>query len=202
MQQLYLVAIGLTLHPSLVSSADDGLLICGHDHCPVLADQLLWPPNVWMGVTVEHADYIYRINDLRKTPAGVKFLSCEPLLGPLPGMDLAEIDWLIAGGESEPGARLMRKEWVLDIRDHRGSQLAVASGIQVGGGIDHPVEVVWNPAHLVRSRSGGDDLQTAVKLEGIGVDDLAVQGLGEVQGDAAFARCGRAADVEGSVQFL
>jgi protein gp37 len=69
-----------------------------------------------MGTTVENRHYRYRINDLRKTPAATKFLSLEPLLGPLPGLDLQDIDWAIVGGESGPGARPMKKEWVLDIR--------------------------------------------------------------------------------------
>ncbi len=76
-----------------------------------------WPPNVWMGVSVENADYRFRINLLRKTPAFVKFLSLEPLLDPLPELNLKGIDWVVVGGESGPNARPMKKEWVLDIRD-------------------------------------------------------------------------------------
>lgn len=82
-----------------------------------LAPALGWPANVWMGVSVENADYTWRIDHLRATAAHVKFLSLEPLLGPLPGLDLAGIDWVIVGGESGPGARPMREEWVLDIRE-------------------------------------------------------------------------------------
>jgi protein gp37 len=82
-----------------------------------LAGQLPWPENVWMGVTVENADYVSRIDDLRKTAASVKFLSCEPLLGPIPQLDLEGIDWVIVGGESGPGARPMDPKWVVDIRD-------------------------------------------------------------------------------------
>jgi protein gp37 len=70
-----------------------------------------------MGVTVENADYISRIDDLRKTEATVKFLSLEPLLGPIPQLDLKGIDWAIVGGESGPGARPMNREWAIDIRD-------------------------------------------------------------------------------------
>jgi protein gp37 len=70
-----------------------------------------------MGVTVETADYTFRIDDLRQTPANVKFLSLEPLLGPIPELDLTGIDWVIVGGESGPGARPIRHEWVTDIRD-------------------------------------------------------------------------------------
>jgi protein gp37 len=76
-----------------------------------------WPENVWMGVTVENSEYISRIDDLRDTGAFIKFLSCEPLLGPIPKMDLEGIDWVIVGGESGPGARAMKEEWVIDIRD-------------------------------------------------------------------------------------
>lgn len=82
-----------------------------------LSPKLGWPPNVWMGVSVENAEYKFRINQLRETDANVKFLSLEPLLGPLPGLDLSGVDWVIVGGESGPGARAMRREWVLDIRD-------------------------------------------------------------------------------------
>ena len=78
---------------------------------------LPWPDNIWMGVTVETADYIYRIDHLRQTGAAVKFLSIEPLLGPIPGLNLKGIDWVIVGGESGPGARPIQKEWVTDIRD-------------------------------------------------------------------------------------
>ena len=76
-----------------------------------------WPANVWMGVSVETRDYTGRIDYLRQTRADVKFLSLEPLLGPLPDLDLHEIDWVIVGGESGPGARPMDRAWVTDIRD-------------------------------------------------------------------------------------
>jgi len=82
-----------------------------------LASELNWPENVWQGVTVEHADYLDRVEHLRATPARIKFLSLEPLLGPIPELDLAGIDWIIVGGESGPGARPMRPEWATDIRD-------------------------------------------------------------------------------------
>ena len=79
--------------------------------------RLDWPPNVWMGVSVEDADFLNRVDALRGTRAAVKFLSLEPLLGPLPGLDLTGIDWVIVGGESGPGARPMQERWVRDIRD-------------------------------------------------------------------------------------
>jgi protein gp37 len=82
-----------------------------------VATDLAWPPNVWMGVSVEAERYLPRISDLNTTGAAVKFLSLEPLLGPLPGLNLNGIDWVIVGGESGPGARPMREEWVLEIRD-------------------------------------------------------------------------------------
>lgn len=76
-----------------------------------------WPENVWMGVSVENTKYTFRINHLQKTNARIKFLSLEPLLGPLPNLDLHEIDWVIVGGESGPGARPMKEEWVIEIRE-------------------------------------------------------------------------------------
>lgn len=81
-----------------------------------LSQQLPWPENIWMGVTVENNHYQYRINDLRKTPARIKFVSLEPLLGPIPDLNLTGIDWVIVGGESGPYARPMKEEWVLDIK--------------------------------------------------------------------------------------
>lgn len=81
------------------------------------ARDLPWPSNVWMGVSVESADYTWRIDHLRRTPAAVKFLSLEPLLGPVDRLNLKDIDWAIAGGESGPGARPMDVEWVRSIRD-------------------------------------------------------------------------------------
>ncbi len=79
--------------------------------------ELPWPSNVWMGVSVEDSRVLDRINNLRKTGAHIKFLSLEPLLGPLKGIDLNGIDWVIVGGESGPGAREMKKEWVVDIKN-------------------------------------------------------------------------------------
>lgn len=82
-----------------------------------LSPELEWPRNVWMGVSVENADYTFRIQHLRLTGAAVKFLSLEPLLGPLPALNLSGIDWVIVGGESGPMARPIDKTWVTDIRD-------------------------------------------------------------------------------------
>lgn len=82
-----------------------------------LASRLPWPKNVWMGVSVENDDYLWRIDKLRETPAAIKFLSIEPLLGPLDDLDLRGIHWVIVGGESGPGARPMVPNWVRSIRD-------------------------------------------------------------------------------------
>jgi protein gp37 len=82
-----------------------------------MSRRLDWPENVWMGVTVETGRYRFRIDDLRQTGASVKFLSLEPLLGPIEDLDLSGIDWVIVGGESGPGARPMKEEWVLSVRD-------------------------------------------------------------------------------------
>jgi len=82
-----------------------------------LATKLPWPANVWMGVTVESGDYVSRIHHLRKVPAAVRFLSLEPLLGPMDHLPLDGIHWVIVGGESGPGARPMRAEWARGIRN-------------------------------------------------------------------------------------
>ncbi len=76
-----------------------------------------WPGNLWMGVSVENQEYTDRIDLLRSTDACVKFLSLEPLIGPIVGLDLESIDWVIVGGESGPRARPIEKRWVLDLRD-------------------------------------------------------------------------------------
>jgi protein gp37 len=76
-----------------------------------------WPCNLWMGVSVENEDYLYRIDHLRKTNAKIKFISIEPLLGSIPDLDVKGLDWVIVGGESGPGARPISENWVIDIRD-------------------------------------------------------------------------------------
>ena len=81
-----------------------------------LAPKLPWPENVWMGVSVEADRFTPRVDDLRATPAQVKFVSLEPLLSALPSLDLTGIDWAIVGGESGPSARPMKPEWVRAIR--------------------------------------------------------------------------------------
>jgi protein gp37 len=82
-----------------------------------LTNLLPWPQNVWMGVSVESVGQLGRIDRLRQVPAAVRFVSAEPLIGSLHGLDLAGVDWLIAGGESGPGARTVRAEWLRELRD-------------------------------------------------------------------------------------
>ncbi len=82
------------------------------------------PPNVWLGTSIESDRYAFRADHLRRTPAAVRFLSLEPLLGPLPSLDVSGIDWVIVGGESGPGARPMHPQWVRDIRNR-----CVAAGV-------------------------------------------------------------------------
>ena len=82
-----------------------------------LSPEIQWPENVWMGVSIENANYTFRIDHLRQTQAQTKFLSIEPLLGPIPQLDLTGINWVIVGGESGPYARPMEKEWVIEIKD-------------------------------------------------------------------------------------
>lgn len=85
------------------------------DRLAEIADKIKWPHNVWMGVSVENKDVIHRISDLKKVPAQVRFLSCEPLLGDLTPLDLSGIHWVIVGGESGPNSRSMQIEWVRSI---------------------------------------------------------------------------------------
>jgi protein gp37 len=91
-----------------------------------------WPlPNVWVGTSIELDEYCWRADVLRTVPAAIRFLSCEPLLGPLPSLDLTGIDWLIVGGESGHGFRPLDLDWVRDLRDRRGSTALFFK--QVGG---------------------------------------------------------------------
>lgn len=81
-----------------------------------LSSKLIWTPNIWMGVSVENSDYAFRINYLQKTSAKVKFISLEPLLGPINNLDLQEIDWVIVGGEFGPKSRPVKRAWIENIR--------------------------------------------------------------------------------------
>lgn len=105
------------------------------DRLAEVAPQLPWPSNVWMGVSVENVDFTWRIRELRKVPARVRFLSVEPLLGPIPRLPLAGIHWVIVGGESGPGARPMQDEWVRTIRD-RCQRLNVPFFFKQRGGVN------------------------------------------------------------------
>ncbi len=79
------------------------------------SNHLNWSNNIWMGVSVEDSDQLFRINDLRQIPAYLRFISCEPLIGDLGSLQLAGIDWVIVGGESGPHSRKMNKEWAESI---------------------------------------------------------------------------------------
>jgi protein gp37 len=98
-----------------------------------LGPQLNWPENVWMGVSIETDDLTPRANALREVPAAIKFLSCEPLLGPLPSLNLEGIDLVIVGGESGKNARPMDMDWVRDIRDRCQEKEVAFFFKQVGG---------------------------------------------------------------------
>ena len=93
------------------------LLTKRSERLEALACDLRWPDNVWMGVTVEDSERLSRVDRLRSVPSRVRFLSLEPLLSPLPKLELSGVDWVIVGGESGPGYRPMNEEWVLGIRD-------------------------------------------------------------------------------------
>jgi protein gp37 len=105
-----------------------------HERLVQLAPTLVWPANVWMGVSIENRRFVHRVGYLRDVPAAVRFISAEPLLGPLEGLDLADIDWLIAGGESGPRHRPVRAEWVRELRDRCTSE-GVAFFFKQWGGI-------------------------------------------------------------------
>ena len=103
-----------------------------------LADGLVWTPNIWMGTSVENAMYTWRIHELTKIKAArVRFLSCEPLLGPIPKLPLAGIHWVIVGGESGPGSRPMEAAWVEQIRDRCVAQEVAFFFKQWGGTRKH-----------------------------------------------------------------
>jgi len=81
-----------------------------------LAPQLTWTDNIWIGVSIENNDVINRIDDIRNIPAHIRFLSIEPLIGPIPDLDLTGINWVIVGGESGPSSRPLNIDWVRPIR--------------------------------------------------------------------------------------
>jgi len=88
-----------------------------HERLAQLAPRLPWPRNVWMGVSIENRRFVHRADFLRQVPATIRFISAEPLLGPLEGLRLEGIDWLIAGGESGPKHRAVNADWVRELRD-------------------------------------------------------------------------------------
>jgi protein gp37 len=105
-----------------------------HERLSQLAPLLQWPRNVWMGVSIENRRFVHRADYLREVPAAVRFISAEPLLGPLENLDLDGIDWLIAGGESGVKHRPVREEWLLALRD-RCVQERVAFFFKQWGGV-------------------------------------------------------------------
>jgi protein gp37 len=105
-----------------------------HERLSALAPQLDWPENVWMGVSIENRRFVHRADHLREVDAAIRFISAEPLLGPLDGLNLDGIDWLIAGGESGPRHRPVREEWVLELRN-RCADEGVAFFFKQWGGI-------------------------------------------------------------------
>jgi protein gp37 len=111
-----------------------------HERLAELADDLPWPSNVWMGVSIENRRFVHRADFLRQVPAAVRFISAEPLLGPLDDLDLDGIDWLIAGGESGPRHRPVREEWLTDLRNKC---------------VDADVPFFFKQWGGVRSKSGG-----------------------------------------------
>lgn len=111
----YIASVFRTME--LATQHDFQVLTKRPERAAAMADSLPWPRNVWIGTSVENQRWTTRIDDLRKIEqAAVRFLSCEPLLGPLQ-LDLQNINWVIAGGESGPKARRMKPEWVESIRD-------------------------------------------------------------------------------------
>jgi protein gp37 len=101
-----------------------------------LAPKLPWPANVWIGVSVETRDYLWRVDYLRRVPAAIRFVSAEPLLGSLASIDLTDIHWLIAGGESQPGARPAELDWFRELR-HRCQDAHVPFFLKQLGGHPH-----------------------------------------------------------------
>jgi protein gp37 len=104
-----------------------------HERLAELAPLLPWPENVWIGVSIENRRFVHRADFLREVPAAVRFISAEPLLGPLDGLDITGIDWLIAGGESGPGHRRVEGDWVRDLRDRCAAESVAFFFKQWGG---------------------------------------------------------------------
>ncbi len=137
------------------------------DRLRALSGDLMWPENVWMGVSVESKEYLYRVDDLRCSGALTKFLSLEPLLGPLDGMNIADINWVIAGGESGPGCRPVNLAWVRDIRD-QCIDASVAFHFKQWGGVNKKKSGrlldgrTWNEFPMREDAMAQDQLVTAM----------------------------------------
>ena len=99
-----------------------------------ISKELIWTPNIWIGTSIENNSVIYRIDELRTVPASIRFLSCEPLLGPLENLDLNGVSWVIVGGESGPRARPMEEEWVWNIKE-QCSEKGIAFFFKQWGGV-------------------------------------------------------------------
>ena len=124
-----------------------------------LRDDLPWPTNVWLGTSVESALYMHRIHTLRKIPAKIRFLSLEPLLGPISDLPLDGIHWVIVGGESGPGARPMEKRWVTQIREQCRST-GIPFFFKQWGGVNK------KRTGRVLDRRTWDDMPTPVHVKG------------------------------------
>jgi protein gp37 len=114
-----------------------------------ISTQLNWPPNVWQGVSVENNDVLFRVDHLREVQAQTRFLSIEPLIGPINNIDLTDIHWVIVGGESGYGARPMEADWVRSIRDQCIEQRVAFFFKQWGGVQKHRTgrtldDLIWN----------------------------------------------------------
>lgn len=127
-----------------------------------MSADLPWAPNIWMGTSIETAQYTWRAKLLSQVGAAIRFLSVEPLLGPIPRLPLKRIDWVIVGGESGPGARPMNEEWVMQIRDRCQSQGVPFFFKQWGGVQKHRAgrELdgrVWDEMPLQQRRANGKE---------------------------------------------
>jgi protein gp37 len=129
-----------------------------HERLAELAAELPWPENVWMGVSIENRRWVERADCLRQVPAAVRFISAEPLLGPLDELDLEGIHWLIAGGESGHRRRPVREEWVRELRDRCQAE-QVAFFLKQWGGRTPKAggrlldEVEWSEMPVMRARA-------------------------------------------------